>query len=156
MEGMPVEEVQRLCDVHAAVFKGSIEDIHKPASLDQIPGHPMHTFKLENREIEKRIETKVNPALETFKESDSEENVSKLLESINEMLEIDKHYSRKETLVFHFLEKAGITAPPKMGVDDDIRDLLKEVKVLLRIIKVIRMRWHKRLMRLLIRLRNDI
>jgi len=22
MEGMPVEEIQRLCDVHAAVFKG--------------------------------------------------------------------------------------------------------------------------------------
>ena len=24
-EGLPVEEVQKLCDVHAAVFKGSIE-----------------------------------------------------------------------------------------------------------------------------------
>ena len=133
MEGMPVEEVQRLCDVHAAVFKGSIEDIHKPASLDQIPGHPMHTFKLENREIEKRIETKVKPALEAFDEADSEENVARLLECFNQMLEIDKHYSRKENLVFPFLEKAGITAPPKVmwGVDDDIRDLLKEVKALL-------------------------
>lgn len=29
MEGMPVEEIQRLCDVHAAVFKGSIEEIIK-------------------------------------------------------------------------------------------------------------------------------
>ncbi len=133
MEGMPVKEVQRLCDVHAAVFKGSIEDIHKPASLDQIPGHPMHTFKLENREIEKRIETKVKPALEAFDEADSEENVARLLECFNQMLEIDKHYSRKENLVFPFLEKAGITAPPKVmwGVDEDIRDLLKEVKALL-------------------------
>ena len=26
-EGMPVSEVQRLCDVHAEVFKGSIEEI---------------------------------------------------------------------------------------------------------------------------------
>ena len=42
MEGMPVEEVQRLCDVHAAVFKGSIEDMHKPASLEQMPGHHAH------------------------------------------------------------------------------------------------------------------
>ena len=24
-EGMPVEEIQRLCDVHAAVFGGSVE-----------------------------------------------------------------------------------------------------------------------------------
>ncbi|HYE11648.1 MAG TPA: DUF438 domain-containing protein, partial [Patescibacteria group bacterium] len=28
-EGMPVEEIQSLCDVHASVFKGSIEEIHK-------------------------------------------------------------------------------------------------------------------------------
>jgi DUF438 domain-containing protein len=27
-EGMPVEEIQGLCDVHASVFKGSIKDIH--------------------------------------------------------------------------------------------------------------------------------
>jgi DUF438 domain-containing protein len=26
-EGMPMEEVQSLCDVHAAVFEGSINDI---------------------------------------------------------------------------------------------------------------------------------
>ena len=133
MEGMPIEEVQRLCDVHAAVFKGSIEDIHKPASIEEIPGHPMHTFKLENKEIEKRIEASINPALEAFRESDSSENVENLLNNINDMLEIDKHYSRKENLVFPYLEKAGITAPPKVmwGVDDEIRDKLKEVRSLL-------------------------
>lgn len=39
-EGMPVEEIQRLCDVHAAVFKGSIADIHRPSTkLDETPGH---------------------------------------------------------------------------------------------------------------------
>ena len=54
MEGMPVEEVQRLCNVHAAVFKGSIEDIHKDTK--EIPGHPIHTFMLENRAIEKLIQ----------------------------------------------------------------------------------------------------
>ena len=32
MDGMPVEEIQRLCDVHAELFKGSIEDIHSPKS----------------------------------------------------------------------------------------------------------------------------
>ena len=37
MEGMPVEEVQRLCDVHAEVFKGSIEDIHKPVEAIDMP-----------------------------------------------------------------------------------------------------------------------
>lgn len=134
MEGMPVEEVQRLCDVHAAVFKGSIEDIHKPSSIEEIPGHPMHTFKWENREIEKRIETSANPALEGFMDSDSQDRVDALLENIEELLEIDKHYSRKENLVFPYLEHAGITAPPKVmwGVDDEIRGGLKEVRDLLK------------------------
>lgn len=52
MEGMPVEEIQRLCDVHAAVFKGSIEEIHRPQKPEETPGHPVHTFRLENIEIQ--------------------------------------------------------------------------------------------------------
>jgi len=38
MEGMPVEEIQRLCDVHAAVFKGSIEEIHRPQKPEEVAG----------------------------------------------------------------------------------------------------------------------
>jgi DUF438 domain-containing protein len=49
--GLPVAEVQRLCDVHAAVFKGSIQEIHAAGPAD-IPGHPANTLKLENRAIE--------------------------------------------------------------------------------------------------------
>ena len=36
--GMPVEEIQRLCDVHAAVFKGSIEEIHREVRPEETPG----------------------------------------------------------------------------------------------------------------------
>lgn len=39
-EGIPVEEVQRLCDIHSAVFKGSIAEIHQPAQYE-LPGHPV-------------------------------------------------------------------------------------------------------------------
>ena len=68
-----------------------------------------------------------------FKDSDSPENVNGLLENIGELLEIDKHYSRKENLVFPHLENAGITAPPQVmwGVDDEIRNKLKEAHALL-------------------------
>ena len=43
--------------------------------------------------------------------------------------EIDKHYLRKENLLFPYMEKYGISAPPKVmwGVDDEIREELKEV-----------------------------
>lgn len=36
-EGMPIGEVQRLCDVHASLFKGSIEDIHNEKSMEESP-----------------------------------------------------------------------------------------------------------------------
>src|SRR5690554_2446386 len=47
MEGMPVEEIQRLCDVHSAVFKGSIEEIHQEQkeSIERESGHPVNVFK---------------------------------------------------------------------------------------------------------------
>ncbi len=129
MEGMPVEEVQRLCDVHAAVFKGSIEEIHRPQSPEEIPGHPVHTFKRENREIERLIRERVEPALEDFEGEDSKENLQRLQEALEPLWELDKHYSRKENLLFPYLEKYGITAPPKVmwGVDDEIREQWKAV-----------------------------
>lgn len=130
LEGMPVEEIQNLCDVHAAVFKGSIEEIHSPQKAEDILGHPVHTFKRENRELEKLINGKILPGLEKLNSSNSPENVNKLKEAFESLWEIDKHYSRKENLLFPLMEKHGITAPPKVmwGVDDEIRDAIKETR----------------------------
>lgn len=132
-EGMPVTEIQRLCDVHAAVFKGSIEEIHRPQKPEEIPGHPVHTFKLENRRLEHLINKKINPHLEEFKTDDSSDTLEKLTQDFSLLWEIDKHYLRKENLLFPYMEKYGITAPPKVmwGVDDEIRAMIKEVKNLL-------------------------
>lgn len=133
MEGMPVEEVQRLCDVHSAVFKGSIEDIHKPKSLENIKGHPLHTFKIENQAINNLINTTIKIHIDNYKQNNSEENKNNLKQDFNLLWDIDKHYKRKENLLFPFLEKYGITAPPKVmwGVDDEIREEIKEINKML-------------------------
>ncbi|NLC68860.1 MAG: DUF438 domain-containing protein [Clostridiaceae bacterium] len=133
MEGMPVEEIQRLCDVHAAVFKGSIEEIHRPQKPEDIPGHPVHTFKLENRELEKLVEERIKIHIENLEGADTSENIKQLADDFALLWEVDKHYSRKENLLFPCLEKYGITAPPKVmwGVDDEIRDAIKEVRQIL-------------------------
>lgn len=133
MEGMPVEEIQRLCDVHAAVFKGSITEIHRPHKPEDTPGHPVHTFRLENRAVEKLINDYINPHLKAFEHDGSSENLKKLAGDLNRLWEIDKHYLRKENLLFPFMEKYGITAPPKVmwGVDDEIRALIKESRNLI-------------------------
>lgn len=130
-EGLPIEEIQNLCDVHAAVFKGSLDEIHHP---EQVPGHPVYTLKKENEALEEYIEGTLNPNLEDFKDEDSEENVLKLREDFNFLWDIDKHYSRKENLIFPYLEKHGVTAPPKVmwGVDDEIREKIKSIMLKLK------------------------
>lgn len=130
MEGMPVEEVQRLCDVHAAVFKGSIEDIHKPQEAEETPGHPIHTMKLENIEIDKLVKNHIMPHIDALKQDDNKQNRDALLDDFIKLWEIDKHYLRKENLLFPYLEKYGINGPPKVmwGVDDEIRNAIKEVR----------------------------
>lgn len=132
-EGMPITEVQRLCDVHAAVFKGSIEEIHQPQNQEDHPGHPVHTFKAENRALERLIKKTIKPNLEQYRKEDNKENRQKLMESLIELWELDKHYLRKENLLFPYMEKYGITAPPKVmwGVDDEIREAIKEPRNLL-------------------------
>ena len=127
-EGLPIEEIQNLCDVHAEVFKGSIEEIHHP---EEVPGHPIHTMRLENKAIEEHMDNIINKNLKAFKEDDSEENKINLIGDINLLWDIDKHYSRKENLIFPYLEKYGVTAPPKVmwGVDDEIRAKIKDIKI---------------------------
>ena len=129
-EGIPVEEVQRLCSVHTAIFKGSIDEIHRSEQPEDQPGHPIHTFKLENKEIDMLVNFKIQLHFERFEKEDSEENIYKLIEDLNLLLDVDKHYSRKENLLFPYLEKYGIFGPTQVmwGVDDRIRDAIKDVK----------------------------
>ena len=125
-EGLPVAEVQRLCDVHSAVFKGSIEEIHTPSDVSKIPGHPAHTIKAENAAITDHMNERIRPLLASVQAGKLASQA--LLPEIGALLAIDLHYSRKENLLFPYLEQHGITAPPKVmwGVDDEIRALLKD------------------------------
>lgn len=132
-EGMPVQEVQRLCDVHTAVFKETLEKGKEPV---EIPGHPLHTLLKENRAIENLIDKEIYPLLERLKNSielGKRDIVFALLEKINLLFDIDKHYKKKEELLFPYLEKYGIYGPSKVmwGVDDEIRSDLKHLKDLL-------------------------
>ncbi|MBB3111157.1 hypothetical protein FHS18_003225 [Paenibacillus phyllosphaerae] len=123
---LPQEEIVRLTDAHLSIIAGKI--VGNENTADE-PGHPIHTFKLENRAIEKEIENLLL-AMREFSNDDSMQNNLKLQEVLNAMLDIDKHYTRKEQLLFPYLEKYGITGPSvnMWRMDDYIRDSIKEAK----------------------------
>ncbi len=124
-DGMQVEEIQKLCDVHANVFGGSISDIHS-LNLNDEEGHPLQVMKVENERIEQLISDEIEPYLK--KEGD--QPVLMLRIAFDRLSEINKHYARKEQLFFPYLERKDITAPPKVmwGVDDDIRKVIKDMQ----------------------------
>ncbi len=132
-DGMPVEEIQRLCDVHAEVFKGSIEEIHKEVKEEEKPGHPVRVLKEENFAIEDLIKNSILPKLRDFAVNRMGKVKFSIIEDINLLMDIEKHYSRKENILFPYMEKYGITAPPKVmwGVDDEIRRDIKDFKAFL-------------------------
>ena len=132
-EGMPIEEVQRLCDLHADLFKGSVEEVHTLSREEEKPGHPVRTLREENFAITNLLNNTIMPMVNKLGAQPTVKERYALLEHVNLLLDIDKHYSRKENIFFPFMEKYGITAPPKVmwGVDDEIRQMIKGFKKLL-------------------------
>lgn len=128
-EGLPVEEVQRLCDVHASVFDGSIEDIHASKDYSKLIGHPVNVLMEENKAITKVVEEEIFPYLEQYLKNKDNTSILMLRIGFDRLWEVDIHYSRKEYLIFPHLEKRAITTPPKVmwGVDDEIRADIKDV-----------------------------
>ncbi|NCC63098.1 MAG: DUF438 domain-containing protein [Spirochaetia bacterium] len=122
-----VEQVQKLCDVHASVFGTSIEQIHGEDATDKTSGHPAFVFLKENEGLLAFMDGAFSQALAAYTQEKSGQTKADLLSALKSLSALDAHYVRKENLFFPYLEKAGITAPPKVmwGVDDEIRALLK-------------------------------
>ena len=132
-EGLPETEIKSLCDVHAAVFE---DGLNNQVIVEEKGGHPVHTFKKENREIEITIAS-LNQLFEQLIQSKiapTERDLAEWRHLHTQLFEIEKHYSRKENILFAYLEKHGINAPPKVmwAIHDDIRALLKEVSKFLK------------------------
>ncbi len=126
-EGLPVEEVQRLCDIHTDVLEGNI-DTSTAKSVP--PGHPVDTFLQENKALAQQI-TQIKALFQKLQSSATDEDTGNYLLQLrslyNTLSDVNKHYKRKEYLLFPYMEKAGITGPPKVmwGKHDEVRELLQ-------------------------------
>jgi DUF438 domain-containing protein len=137
-EGMPQEEIQKLCDVHLTVFKESLEKEKTLAPL----GHPVHIlmeehkmllkFAYEFRGIAKEITAQKDSALrqaqggEQSRTASAKEKMTKLGHISENFKESENHYLREENVLFPYFEKHGITQPPAIMWME--HDKIKEIK----------------------------
>ncbi len=125
-EGLPEEEVLKFCNIHTQVLDGHID---QSGAREIPPGHPVDTFKNENKELMKMVSIlrKFYYKIEKPEELKLETYLIQLKGFFNNLMDVEKHYLRKENLVFPYLEKYNITGPPKImwGKHDETRELLK-------------------------------
>jgi len=130
-EGMPREELQRLCDIHLAVFGEQLEkqEVHTP------PGHPISILMEEHKMLTQRAE-RLEVLVKMIEEACDVVYVGDLLTEVQgivkDFADAEKHYLREENVLFPMLEKHGITEPPAiMWMEhNQIRDIKKKLRSL--------------------------
>lgn len=128
-EGMPASEIQCMCDMHSQVTREVLVQL-PPQAVP--PGHPVDTLRRENEALRGAL-LRMRLAIGELRALPADAKPSAPLfamrQAFGDLMDIDKHYQRKEHLLFSCLERHGITGPSKVmwGKDDEIRGLLKEL-----------------------------
>ncbi len=125
-DGMPVDEVRSMCDLHAEVLN---EVVKEPTAILVPPGHPVDTFRKENDALQEAVAAMrvAMVAIRKLGEADSPgDALTRWRQSLNDLMDVEKHYQRKENLLFSCLERHGVTGPSKVmwAKDDEVRELL--------------------------------
>jgi PAS domain S-box-containing protein len=134
-EGISREEIQRLCDVHLAIFKEQLEKqkVGVGIAVEIAPSSPIHIL-LEEHKMLQRITQKLGSLADKVQIAESlstvKEELAHLRHVADELLEAEKHYLREENVLFPVLEKHGITEPPAiMWMEHNkIREKKKQLK----------------------------
>lgn len=116
MSGLPLEKVQKLCDIHSALFHESNIVDESQKDLENIPGHPLNILSSENKKIKFL--------------ADEVKNSKDKLAKIRELLKINSHYGKKAGLIYPLLKtKYNVSGPSDVmwAVDDEIRSDLSHI-----------------------------
>jgi PAS domain S-box-containing protein len=112
-EGMPREELQRLCDVHLEVFREQLEKEKQEMAI--APENPVNVLIEEHKMLLQFLEELsiiVNNVQQAKDQSYVNEVAPQLKHIAEDFLDAEKHYLREENVLFPILEKHGITEPP--------------------------------------------
>jgi len=131
-EGMPRDEIRRLCAVHMAVFREQLEK----QKLNIPIQHPINIL-MEEHKIMLQVTEKLNNIMNKLQEISDVSGASDEMDFLRHITEdfrdSEKHYLREENVLFPVLEKHGITEPPAiMWIEHDkIREKKKQLNSLL-------------------------
>ncbi|HBY62965.1 MAG TPA: DUF438 domain-containing protein [Solibacterales bacterium] len=119
-EGVPVEQLRGMCDLHSQIAREVL--VQLPKGPGPAPGHPVDTFHRENEAL--------GGVVRELRAAAEEGELFRWRKAANDLMDIDKHYQRKEHALFSKLEKHGITGPSKVmwAKDDDVREFLKQMQ----------------------------
>lgn len=126
-EGISAEEIHKLCDVHIAIFKESLEKEKTIAPA----GHPIHIL-MEEHKILLSYADEIKNTVEILKNKNAYSEAKEQLDFLEHIAEhfrdSEKHYLREENVLFPYLEKHGITQPPAImwSEHNRIRELKKD------------------------------
>jgi len=127
-EGMPREELQRLCDVHMAVFSEQLGKQELKVPQD----HPINIL-LEEHKILLQLLEKLSTTADIVAQACDlvyvGDDIVQMRKIVEELSDAEKHYLREENVLFPVLEKHGITEPPAiMWMEHDkIREKKKQI-----------------------------
>lgn len=126
-EGLPQESIQELCDTHTRVLKQHLDLQETP---ETIPGHPVHTLVQENRELTRttnQARVLLGRLDRLADDADATAPMREIQGLLNNLMDVDKHYRRKEYLLFPYFERANLPGPPAVmwGKHDEVRQLLR-------------------------------
>jgi hypothetical protein len=131
-EGMSREEIQRLCDVHMAVFREQLEKQKLNVSAEHPIGILMEEHKIMLQILDKL--TAIAGELQRIGDKSHASDRIPILDHIAEdFMDSEKHYLREENVLFPVLEKHGVTEPPAiMWMEhNQIRERKKQLKGIL-------------------------
>jgi len=132
-EGISVNDILRLCDLHVALFR----DYLQSREIKDLPrGHPLDMLIGENEYILKQAEVLALYASAVLKAQSSEEvrnYLNMISTALQELRKIRTHYRKIQMLLFPYLERRGIIAVPRVlwGREDQVILKLRELSGLL-------------------------
>ena len=126
-DGIPVTDIQKLCDLHVAVFREALDQETEPESL---PGHPIYEFRKENEIIDLMLGS--YEELLGKAQQGNDQAILSIKSNLENLRLIEKHYDKKENLFFPYLENHGFEGPSSVmwGVDNEVRGKIKNFIVI--------------------------